>query len=576
VGQDAKLQHRLAAIMATDVVGYSQSMQADEAGTLAALSAIRQATESQIRQNRGRIANTAGDSVLAEFASAVDAVRCALALQDTLSQQKLQVRIGIHTGDVIDKDGDLFGTAVNVAARLESLAQSGGIVVSAAVRDDVLGKLTASFADLGEIALKNIAQAVRVYSLIRTAGTVSPGVAPAGKVPPLTDKPSIAVLPFTNMSRDQDQQYLSDGITEDIITELSRFHSLLVIARNSSFQFRGSAVEIAEVHRKLGARYVVEGSLRKLGDRMRITAQLIDGTTGTHLWAERYDRDLKDIYTLQDDVVASIVSMVEGHASSRSASRIKRKPLNDWAAYDYYLRGREHHAHYELGKAEPLFARCTEIDPEFAQGHAFLAQALIEKYWYDGRIETLLEAKAAAQTALTLDKSDAVCHQSMGLVLLHSGQHAEAGISFDRARVLNPIDVNILGDYANWLNYGGRPKEALQVLEMALLREPLPPTWFWEVRGSALFLLSRYEDAITSYRKAGTEHYFIHAFLAAAYALSGQSDSARREVAEALRIRPDLSVSLLDKFPFADRPSLEHYITGFRLAGFPEKADASC
>ena len=506
----------------------------------------------------------------------MDAVRCALALQDTLSQQKLQVRIGIHTGDVIDNDGDLFGTAVNVAARLESLAQSGGIVVSAAVRDDVLGKLTASFADLGEIALKNIAQAVRVYSLIRTAGTVSPGVAPAGKMPPLTDKPSIVVLPFTNMSGDQDQQYLSDGITEDIITELWRFHSLLVIARNSSFQFRGSAVEIAEVHRKLGARYVVEGSLRKLGDRMRITAQLIDGTTGTHLWAERYDRDLKNIYTLQDDVVASIVSMVEGHASSSSASRIKRKPLNDWAAYDYYLRGREHHAHYELGKAEPLFARCTEIDPEFAQGHAFLAQALIEKYWYDGRIETLLEAKAAAQTALTLDKSDAVCHQSMGLVLLHSGQHAEAGISFDRARVLNPIDVNILGDYANWLNYGGRPKEALQVLEMALLREPLPPTWFWEVRGSALFLLSRYEDAITSYRKAGTEHYFIHAFLAAAYALSGQSDSARREVAEALRIRPDLSVSLLDKFPFADRPSLEHYITGFRLAGFREKADASC
>ena len=273
----------------------------------------------------------------------MDAVRCALALQDTLSQQKLQVRIGIHTGDVIDNDGDLFGTAVNVAARLESLAQSGGIVVSAAVRDDVLGKLTASFADLGEIALKNIAQAVRVYSLIRTAGTVSPGVAPAGKMPPLTDKPSIAVLPFTNMSGDQDQQYLSDGITEDIITELWRFHSLLVIARNSSFQFRGSAVEIAEVHRKLGARYVVEGSLRKLGDRMRITAQLIDGTTGTHLWAERYDRDLKNIYTLQDDVVASIVSMVEGHASSSSASRIKRKPLNDWAAYDYYLRGREHH-----------------------------------------------------------------------------------------------------------------------------------------------------------------------------------------------------------------------------------------
>jgi adenylate cyclase len=241
MSQDAKLQHRLAAIMATDVVGYSLSMQSDEAGTLAALSTIREATESQIKQHRGRIANTAGDSVLAEFASAVDAVRCAMTLQEALGQRKLHVRIGIHTGDVIDKNGDLFGTAVNVAARLEGVAQSGGIVVSAAVRDDVLGKVTASFTDLGQMLLKNIAQPVRVYSLSQSTTSVSTAAAPrAGEALPLPNKPSIAVLPFDDLSGERDQEYFADGMVEEIITALSRMRWLFVIARNSSFAYKGA------------------------------------------------------------------------------------------------------------------------------------------------------------------------------------------------------------------------------------------------------------------------------------------------------------------------------------------------
>ncbi|CAN7593489.1 winged helix-turn-helix domain-containing protein [Mesorhizobium amorphae] len=402
----------------------------------------------------------------------------------------------------------------------------------------------------------------------RFTGTVEP-VASASRRPiPPSGKPSIAVLPFANLSGDQDQQYLSDGITEDIITELARFRSLLVIARNSSFQFRHPALDIAEVHRELGVRYLVEGSIRKLGDRIRITTQLIDAATGTHLWAQRYDRALDDIFALQDEVAALIASMVEGQAEADSASRTRRKPPADWDAYDYYLQGRAHFHRYENDKAEPLFVRCVELDSTFAQGHAFLAQALVSRFWYDNDPRTLQKAWDSARTALALDRSDGVCHQSMGLVLTHMRQHSDAGVHFERARSLNPLDVNIEGDYASWLNYGGRAETALNVLETALLRDPLPPTWFWEVKGSSLFLLGRYSEAVGSYQKAG-DQFFIHAFLAAAYAHLGETQKARAEVEEALTRKHDLTVRLISGLPFADQIALELFTSGFRKAGFP-------
>ncbi|MER8517201.1 adenylate cyclase [Mesorhizobium sp. M1060] len=366
----------------------------------------------------------------------------------------------------------------------------------------------------------------------RFTGTVEP-VASASRRPiPGSGKPSIAVLPFANLSGDQDQQYLSDGITEDIITELARFRSLLVIARNSSFQFRYPALDIAEVHRKLGVRYLVEGSIRKLGDRIRITTQLIDASTGTHLWAQRYDRALDDIFALQDEVAVLIASMVEGQAEADSTSRTRRKPPADWDAYDCYLQGRAQFYRYELDMAEPLFVRCVELDATFARGHAFLAQALVGRFWYDNDPRTLQNAWDSARTALALDRSDGVCHQSMGLVLTHMRQHSDAGVHFEQARSLNPLDVNIAGDYASWLNYGGRAESALNVLESALLRDPLPPIWFWEVKGSSLFLLRRYSEAVGSYQKAG-DQFFIHVFLAAAYAHLGETQKARAEVQEA-------------------------------------------
>ncbi|ESX26215.1 MULTISPECIES: winged helix-turn-helix domain-containing protein [unclassified Mesorhizobium] len=402
----------------------------------------------------------------------------------------------------------------------------------------------------------------------RFTGTVEP-VASASRRPiPGSGKPSIAVLPFANLSGDQDQQYLSDGITEDIITELARFRSLLVIARNSSFQFRYPALDIAEVHRKLGVRYLVEGSIRKLGDRIRITTQLIDATTGTHLWAQRYDRALDDIFALQDEVAALIASMVEGQAEADSTSRTRRKPPADWDAYDCYLQGRAQFYRYELDMAEPLFVRCVELDATFAQGHAFLAQALVGRFWYDNDPRTLQNAWDSARTALALDRSDGVCHQSMGLVLTHMRQHSDAGVHFEQARSLNPLDVNIAGDYASWLNYGGRAESALNVLESALLRDPLPPIWFWEVKGSSLFLLRRYSEAVGSYQKAG-DQFFIHAFLAAAYAHLGETQKARAEVQEALMRKHDLTIRLISRLPFAHQVDLELFTSGFRKAGFP-------
>ena len=311
--QEAKPKRRLAAIMATDIVGYSKLMQVDEAAALAALTEVRNATQQQIELHQGRIANTVGDSVVAEFGTAVEAVDCAMVLQEALSShphEDLQVRIGIHLGDVVDKGGDLFGTAVNVAARLEGIAQAGGVVVSAAVRDAIAGKLPASFADLGLKTLKNIEGPIRAYALSPRAGSVSSGTPRAGEALTLPSKPSIAVLPFDDLSADRDQGYFADGIVEEIITALSRFRGLFVIARNSSFAYRGRAVDVKQIGRELGVLYILEGSVRKAGSRVRITGQLIDTSSGAHLWADRFDGSLEDIFELQDQITTSVVGAI--------------------------------------------------------------------------------------------------------------------------------------------------------------------------------------------------------------------------------------------------------------------------
>jgi adenylate cyclase len=311
---EIKSERRLAAIMVTDIAGYSSLMQSDEAGTFVALGTMRGAAERLVRQHRGRIANTAGDSILAEFTSALDAIDCALALQDMSPQQgtvtELRARIGIHLGDVLERNGDLFGTAVNIAARLEAIAEPGGIVVSSAIRDATAGKLPAFFADLGVKTLKNIEEPVRVYALSAANRSTLAQAHRAKEALPLPDKPSIAVLPFDNLSGDREQEYFADGIVEEIITALSRFRGLFVIARNSSFTYKGRAVDVKQVGRELGVRYILEGSVRKAGSRVRIIGQLVDTTTGAHLWADRFDGGLENIFELQDQITASVVGAI--------------------------------------------------------------------------------------------------------------------------------------------------------------------------------------------------------------------------------------------------------------------------
>jgi adenylate cyclase len=343
-----------------------------------------------------------GDSVLVEFASAVNAVACAIQLQNTMASaaagvaddRRIVLRIGINLGDVMVEGSDLYGDGVNIAARLEAAAEPGGILVSETVFSHVRGKLDAAFDDKGRQTLKNIAQPVRAYRIAGASASPAPG-AVAGSAE--ASRPSIAVLPFTNMSSEAEQQYFADGITEDIITELSRYRTLLVTARNSSFQFRGPAVDIAAVRQALGARYVVEGSVRKMGNRLRVTAQLIDAANQSHVWAERYDRDIKDIFAVQDEVTRTIVGSLEGSVAASGAELARRKPANDWVAYDFVLQGRECLNRYQIAEAEPLFARATELDPGYVAGHAGRAMALADLYLFDERPETLEAAAASAK-----------------------------------------------------------------------------------------------------------------------------------------------------------------------------------
>jgi TolB-like protein/class 3 adenylate cyclase len=569
------MERRLLTILAADVVGYSALMQRDEAGTFERLKADhRDLIEPKVRQYRGHIFKVMGDGFLAEFASVADAVECAVALQQDMQQRnigrtaddRIDLRIGINLGDVIIDGDDRQGDGVNIAARLEGIARPGGICVSAKVQEEIRGKLELELEDLGEISLKNIAKPLRAFHISQNGAVIE-------KLLKSNDDetPSVVILPFTNIGGESDQQYLSDGITEDIITELSRFHSIRVIARNSAFRFRGLAIDLAEVRRELGVRYIVEGSLRKIGDSLRINAQLIDVTNGSHLWAERFDYALQDVFSLQDRVVTTIASTVEGRAAAAGAKQTQRKPVSQWASYDYFLRGRECAWQYKEDEGLPFFMRAIEMDPDFAQAHAWCAMAYVGCYWADGKAETLEKAQSSAQRALSLDSADALSHQAMGFVLLHSKQHSLAGMHLDRARRLNPADVGIMTDYANWLRYGGRSEEAMPILDAAMLNDPYPPVWFWDVRGSALFHLKRYDEAINAFHNMPLERVFIRASLAAVYAVAGQVKRAQEQIAIARKLSPGLSISDFIAFtPYANETLMAPFLEGWRIAGLPE------
>src|SRR5262245_25088545 len=508
--QDTKSDRRLAAIIATDVVGYSKLMQSDEAGALAALAAIREATQSQIRQHRGRIANTAGDSVLAEFGSAVEAVSCAMALQQELTSRTqgadLQVRIGIHLGDVVDKAGDLFGTAVNIAARLEGTAQPGGIVISASVREAIAGKLSASFTDLGLQTLKNIEDPVRAYALSPKPNSLSTGASHSGQTLPLPSTPSIAVLPFEDLSATHDQGYLVDGVAEEIITALSRFPRLFVIARNSSFAYRGRAIDVKQIGRELGVRYVLEGSMRKAGTRVRIIGQLIDASTGSHLWADRFDGNLGDIFDLQDQVTASVVGTIAPKMEQAEIERAKRKPTANLDAYDYYLRGlaaMHQWTKESIEEALSNFRRATELDHDFAAAYGMASRVHVLRKVLrtgSGRDIEVAEAARLARRAVELGKDDAVALSTAGMALSYVvGDHDEGKVLTDRALILNP-NLAWAWLFSGWVRvWLGDSEAAIDRISRALRLNPTDPHSYsmYAALAHAHFFAVRYTDALS-------------------------------------------------------------------------------
>jgi TolB-like protein len=444
-----EVERRLAAILAADVVGYSRLMERDEAGTLAALKERRASIlQPLVAAYHGRIVKVMGDGVLVEFASAVNAVSCAIELQKKMAvandgvadDRHIVLRVGINLGDVVVEGSDLYGDGVNIAARLEALADPGSVVVSRTVFDHVRGKMKLGFDDLGEQQLKNIAEPVRIYRL-RPEGEA----AIARPVMPLPDKPSIAVLPFQNMSADPDQEYFADGMVEEIITALSRMRWLFVIARNSSFAYKGRSVDAKQVGRELGVRYLLEGSVRKAGNRVRITGQLIDAGTGAHLWAERFDGGLEDIFDLQDQVTASVVGAIEPKLEQAEIERARRKPTESLDAYDFFLRGMAAFHQWTSGannEALAWFSKAIELDANFAAAYAMAARCYAQRKssgWVTDRAHEIAETAKLARRAGELGRDDAGALCSAGIALAFVVGDLDGGAAYiDRALVLNP------------------------------------------------------------------------------------------------------------------------------------------
>jgi adenylate cyclase len=571
---EERAQRRLAAILAADVIGYSRLMEHDEAGTLAVLRSRRkEVLRPLVDKHQGRIFKFTGDGALVEFGSAVNAVQCAVDLQHDMAvaneglpnDRQIVLRIGVNLGDVVVEGTDLYGEGVNIAARLEAIASPGGICISGTAFDHVRNKVDARFDDLGAQTLKNIAEPVRVY---RLAG--APVVAPTtSKV--TAGRPSIAVLPFDNMSGDTEQQYFSDGITDDIITELSRFRTLFVIARNSSFQYRDKAVDIRRLARELGVQYVVEGSVRKAGRSLRITAQLIDAETANHLWAEHYDRPLEDVFAVQDEVVQCIVARLEGQLAATAAERARRKPTTHLAAYDYVLRARAHLNKHDAASAEPLLLRAIELDPGYAQAYGWLAWMSVVKFFFDSRDAILDQGVEYGRKAVMLDETDSHCHTGLANCLVFKRQFDQAGKHLDRAVALNPNDVLIHAHYCHWLSRVGRADEALMGLDRILSRDPFPPGWFWEVRMIAEMQAKKYEDTIRSIREMSKWHPWQYAYLAGCYARLGNRKEAESYAAETLRVLPTFTISwLLLQEPFKNPEDSAHLVESLRMAGLPE------
>ncbi|UWU13938.1 adenylate/guanylate cyclase domain-containing protein [Rhizobium sullae] len=582
---------KLAAILAADVVGYSRLAGADEERTLARLRALRSdLIDPTIAVHNGRVIKRTGDGALVEFRSVVDAVRCAMEVQNGMvernagvpQERRIEFRIGIHLGDVVEEsDGDLMGDGVNIASRLEGVAAPGAICLSEDAYRQVKARLDLSVSDLGNTQLKNIAEPIRVYSLrvgtaeAKATANSESATSRLATVPP--PKLSIAVLPFANMSGDVEQEYFADGISEDIITALSKLPQLFVIARNSSFTFKGKNVHVQEVGRNLGVRYVLEGSVRRSGNRVRITAQLIDAASGGHLWAERFDRDLTDIFAVQDDVTQQIVDAMAINLTEGDRQRMAPEHTGNVEAYDYFLRGRElwHRLTKETNiAARDLLQRAIELDPNFASAHAFLALTHGLDYlngWSPSPPNSREQAEELARRAVALDDRDPRAHWALSIVELYSRRHDMAISEAQRAIILNPNFAEGHVSLGEALYYSGRADEALKYFDGAKVLNPYFPDVLLHFQALALFQLGRYDQAVGLLKERLTRNPVTdvsRALLASSYGHLGRFDEARAAWQEVLRVNPDYSLEYRRKvLPYKNPADFEMVVDGLRKAG---------
>jgi adenylate cyclase len=587
---EARVERRLAAILAADVAAFSRLMGVDEEGTLAALKRYRrELVDPKITEHRGRIVKTTGDGMLVEFVSVVDAVRCAVDIQRGMGERNtgvpqekcIQFRIGINVGDIISDNNDIYGDGVNVAARLETLAEPGGIMVSRNVYDQVRDKLSFGFEDMGEQTVKNIARPIGVHrvSLVDSAAPLSGiGVAAVAKTEASSaERPSIAVLPFVNMSGDPEQEYFADGISEDIITGLSKLRWFFVIARNSSFNYKGKAVDIKRVARELGVRYVLEGSVRKGGNRVRITTQLIDAATNNHIWADHYDGDLTDVFELQDEITKKVVAAIEPKLLEAEGIRLQSRSPEDLGAWDMLIQANS--LFWRLTKAEreaaiAILGRAVERYPDYAPAQSMLAFMLLIS-GYLGWVLTesqLQQAAGLAVRAEELDHSDPWAHLALGYVAFVRRRTSAAAAEFQRALDLNPNFAAAHG-YLGWaLAFGGQSEQAIAHLKEAIRMSPHDPQNAIFNTGLAIahYLAGRFAEAVElsretlQQRSAFTAGHRIHC---ASLAQNGQIDEAREALAGLKQAHPDLSIAWIESnIPYTAAP-MAKFVEGMRKAG---------
>jgi adenylate cyclase len=583
-----EVRRKLVAILSADVKGYSRLMSEDEVGTIQTLNAYKEVMTNLIQHHRGRVVDAPGDNVLAEFGSVVNAVQCAVEIQKELKtrnanlpeNRKMEFRIGINLGDVIQEGEQILGDGVNIAARLESFSEAGGICISGTAFDQIENKLGLGYEYLGEQTVKNIAKPVRVYRvMMETEAVVQRGLEVASKEKmafPLPDKPSIAVLPFSNMSDDPKQEYFSDGITEEIITALSKVPNLFVIAHHSTFTYKGKPVKVKQVSEELGVRYVLEGSVQKSGDRVRITAQLIDALSGHHLWAERYDRDLKDIFALQDEITMKVITALQVELTAGEMAGMIAKGTKNIDAFIKYVQA------YELmtkltkegnAQAKKVLEEAIALDPEYSRLYMGLAQTHFYDVWLgttESPDQSLTQAFEFAQKAISLDDSNAAAHGTLGQVYVMQRQYNKAIAECERAVSLDPNSAENIFRLGFVLNYAARAEEAISYLQNAIRLNPLPTATYFVILAISYRDSGQYEKAIETCKKAlqrepNTQFAYIH--MAISYIRLGREEEARAAAAEILRINPKFSLERYAKILPLPQPVVDRVIEDLREAG---------